>query len=62
MSHTEDEEALAFLEAVEWMQFTACNGKITCVDVAFVPAEQLGEISPLLGTRCENWGWGVQDL
>lgn len=47
MSHTEGEETLLFLEAVEWMQFTACNGKITCVDKAFVSAEQLGEICPL---------------
>lgn len=61
MCHAEGEEALAFSEAVEWMQFTGCNGKITCVDVAFVSAEQLGEICPpavsLLGTRCKNWGW-----
>lgn len=61
--HTEGEEALVLLEAVEWMQFTACNGKITSVDVAFVSAEQPGEICSLvasfLGTRCKNWGWGV---
>lgn len=58
VSHTEDEEALAFLESVESMQFTACNGKMACVDVAFVPAEQLGEICPLavslLGTKCKD--------
>lgn len=58
MSYTEDEQALAILEAVEWMEFTACSGKITCVDVAFVPAEQLKEICSLavslLGTRCKN--------
>jgi len=45
-------------------EFTASKGRITCVDVAFVPAEQLGEICPLvvsfLGTRCKNWGWGFK--
>lgn len=48
------------------MQFTACNGKITCVDAACVPAELLGEICALdvslLGTRCKKRGWRAQDL
>lgn len=37
------------LEAVEWVQSVACNGKITCVNVAFVPAEQLSSSGFLLG-------------
>lgn len=61
LSHTVDEKASVLLEAVEWMQFTTCNRKITSVDVVFVPVEQPGEICPLvvsfLGTRCKNWGW-----
>lgn len=66
MPHTEDEEALAFLEAVEWMKFLTCDGKITCVNVAFSPSCLAGTICSLaislLGTRRKNWGWGVQDL
>lgn len=37
LSYAEDEEAMVFLEAVAW-KFTVLDGKVTRVDVAFVPS------------------------
>lgn len=44
LSYTEDEEAMVFLEAVARMNFTVLDGKVTCVNVAFVPARPAGRV------------------
>lgn len=45
-SCTESKEALVVLEAVEWVQSVD-----SCVDVAFVPAEQLSSSGFFLGNQ-----------
>lgn len=58
LSYTEDEEAVVFLEAVAWMKFTVLDIKVTCVNVAFVPARPGGRVLSssnfVLGNRCKN--------
>lgn len=44
LSYTEDEEAIMFLEALVWMKFTVLDGKVTCVNVALVPARPAGRV------------------
>ncbi|RLW09368.1 hypothetical protein DV515_00002628 [Chloebia gouldiae] len=59
MSYTEDEETVVFLEAVAWMKFTASDGKVTYVNVAFVTARPVvifksSELYPKLDLQCAD--------
>lgn len=57
LSFTEDEEAMVFLEAVAWLKVTVLVGKVTCVNVAFVPARPAQRVlssGNFWGTRCKN--------